>query len=269
MKIFQSLLILMFLAALISCEKEDLSNGDGSFVEPAWVKEIQTEIEKETYVCSADMRIFRWDNQYYIYQRILADTTWNVIHTLFDYKGNLVNDPIITSTIDSLDTQLESIDRTWYYSNPSCAWKSGINVNCGSLESDSVKILTGRWERTATLLTEANFGLIRLKSSTCIQDAAVSFRGTGEYHFASPIVLDFKTNREMTMEHFSGYYNKLEKNEGYFTLDSLLHFEFTHVKSSYPYPRKWKFEFSYCNNSLKITYIGLPFSQEDIYIRQK
>ncbi len=37
MKIHQSLLILLFLAAFISCEKEDPCNGNEPFVEPAWV----------------------------------------------------------------------------------------------------------------------------------------------------------------------------------------------------------------------------------------
>ena len=274
--VFKGLLIfvIFFVTLMMGCDKEEPCSGDEPFVEPAWVKEIQTELEKESYVCSADMRIFRWNNQYYIVQRILADTTWNVIHTFFDYNGNIVNDPIIISTIDSLDTKLESINRIWYYSNPTCTWNSGINLNCRPLETDSVKILEGRWERTATILNGASFELFRLKSSVGIQEnMAVSFSKTkdenilSEYHFNSPIVLEFKLNGEMIMEHYSGYHNTLQKNEGYYSLDSLLHFEF--IKVEYSYPRKWKFEFSYCNNSLKIAYKGLPFPQEDIYIRQE
>ena len=93
--------ILIFLLALplTGCEKEDSCGGDEPFVEPAWVKSIQNEYENNSFICSSDMRIFRWNNQYFIDQRILVDTTWSIYHTLYDCKGNIVED---TKTIEHI-----------------------------------------------------------------------------------------------------------------------------------------------------------------------
>ncbi len=245
MKILQSLLILMFLAALIGCEKEDPCSGDEPSVEPAWVKEIQNEIENDPFICSADLWLIQLGDHYFIDKRVLVDSTWKVFYTLYDYDGRLMDDTGINSVIDR-----EAADRIWYYFNPSCSWKSGMNMNCGQMESDSVKILSGRWKRTAGFIY-GDFGGEDLN-----------------YPIGGGIVLEFMPTGEMALETYSNYYNVPVKNEGYYTLDSLLQFNFTDVELPFAYPLKWRYEFSYCNNSLKIATPDIS-GREDIYVRQE
>ena len=71
--------VILFGTLMMGCDKEEPCSCDELFVEPAWVKEIQTEIENDPFICSADLVLYELLDDYFIDKRVLVDTTWNEI----------------------------------------------------------------------------------------------------------------------------------------------------------------------------------------------
>lgn len=242
MKILQSLLTLMFLAALIGCEKEDPCYGDEPFVETEWVKEIQYEIENDPFVCFADMSLYLKDNQYSIYQRSVIDTTLFFSNVLYNCKGKILGTDNNYDFIENYSKEAEKLKVLWNYANKDCVWKTDFNEDCETIEKEPEKIIIGKWKRikqNMLISTEDNLNL-RIYNSV-------------KY----PVWLEFKENGDLLYELYSSKNVLIQSYETY-RIDTLLHMH----NINYPL----EYEFSYCNNAMRL-FRTKPYYEDYIYER--
>jgi hypothetical protein len=249
-------IVLLFLYILTggigaSCNKDSidkLCSASEMFTEPEWIKDVQTTLENDSVICYANMRLYQWDNIYYIYLQTNVDSTSYISEILYDCSGKIIRSCFGSNckeNFDDFQNEAEELQILWTYLNESCTWKSNFNEDCEDIEADTAKIIIGKWKRTKSM----NRGV----------------RVDSEYKWIYTTIprsswLEFKENGEMVREYYDDN-NVLVKEEGKFSIDSLLRFE--DIK-----PSPWAFEFSYCNNSMKLSLELLAF-EELIFIYER
>ena len=234
--------VILFGTLMMGCDKEEPCSCEEPFVEPAWVKEIQTEIENDPFICFADMSLYLKDNQYFIYQRSVIDTTLFFSNILYNCKGIILGTDNNYDFIENYSKEAEKLKVLWNYANKDCIWEPNFNEDCGTLEKEPGKIIIGRWKRikqNMLISTEDNFNL-RIYNSV-------------KY----PVWLEFKENGDLVYELYSSKNVLIQRNETY-RIDSLLNMHNINFPLEY--------EFSYCNNAMRL-FRTTPYYEDYIYER--
>ena len=137
-------LVLLSFSVLIggfiaSCNKdniEKLCNANEPFTEPNWIKDVQTTLENDTTICYANMRLFQWNNLYYIYLETNVDSTSYTSEILYDCTGKIKGSCFggtCKGYFDDFKSEAEELQVLWTYLNESCTWKSNFNEGCENI----------------------------------------------------------------------------------------------------------------------------------------